>query len=133
MSTRTVLVADDSPVIRKLVGICLRGMDLDLAEAEDGIAAVEVAITTRPDVMLLDVGLPGKDGWTVLRDLRADPATVDLPIVMLTGHAADADRRKAEALGISGFMTKPFQPAELRATIARLLPVDDAVPMHGSS
>jgi two-component system chemotaxis response regulator CheY len=130
MSTRIVLVAEDSPVIRKLVGICLRGMDLEIAEVEDGVTAVDVAISTQPDVMLLDVGLPGKDGWTVLRDLRAVPATAELPILMLTGHAADADRRKAEAIGVSGFMTKPFQPAELRAAIAGLLPVDHAVSMQ---
>ena len=129
MGQRTVLVAEDSPVIRKLIGMCLRGLDAELIEVGDGIAAVEAAHAHAPDVMILDVGLPGKDGWTVLRELRAGSATMDLPVLMLTGHTGDSDRRKAEAIGVSGFMTKPFQPNELREALTDLVQFATTVPV----
>lgn len=128
MTQRTVLVAEDSPVIRKLIGMCLRGMGTGIEEVADGISAVEKAVELKPDVLILDVGLPGKDGWTVLRELRANDATVDLPILMLTGHTTTSDRRKAEAIGVSGFMTKPFQPNELREALLGLAEFDATVP-----
>ena len=130
MRQRTVMVAEDSPVIRKLIGMCLRGFAAEVLEVADGIAAVEQASRLSPDVLILDVGLPGKDGWTVLRELRAQPATLDLPVLMLTGHSSESDRRKAEAIGVSGFMTKPFQPNELRDAVQALVPLDTSVPIE---
>lgn len=125
MGTRTIMVADDSPVIRRLIGMCLRGMPVEIIEVPDGNQAVIQTGAVGPDVLILDVGLPGKDGWTVLEELRADPATADLPIIMLTGHTTESDRRRAEEIGASVFMTKPFQPAELRAALAKLASLDD--------
>jgi CheY-like chemotaxis protein len=128
MTQRTVLVAEDSPVIRKLIGMCLRGSGATIEEVADGISAVERATELSPDVLILDVGLPGKDGWTVLRELRANPGTAELPILMLTGHSTDSDRRRAEAIGVSGFMAKPFQPSELREALEGLVQSDSSVP-----
>ncbi len=126
MGTRTIMVADDSPVIRRLIAMCFRGMPFEVVEVPDGREAVNQATAAVPDVLILDVGLPGKDGWTVLEELRGNPATAKLPVIMLTGHTAESDRRRAEEIGASVFMTKPFQPAELRAAVAGLVTLDDA-------
>lgn len=125
-----ILVAEDSEVIRRLISICLRGMEVDVVEVENGNAAVQAAADTPPDAMILDVGLPGIDGWEVLRMLRANPATESVPILMLTGHAGDSARRKAHATGASAFMTKPFQPKELRAQLEMLLQPSNVVPLR---
>ena len=116
-----VLIAEDSPVIRRLIGICLRGMDVTIVEEETGPAALEHATTNPPDAMILDVGLPDMEGWEVLRALRTHPRTAQLPVLLLTGHAGESVRRKADAIGASAFMTKPFQPKELRQKLDTLL------------
>jgi CheY-like chemotaxis protein len=125
-----ILVAEDSQVIRRLISICLRGMEVDVVEVENGNAAVDAATDAPPDAMILDVGLPGIDGWEVLRMLRASPDTASVPILMLTGHAGDSARRKAQATGASAFMTKPFQPKELRAQLETLLEPSNVVPLR---
>ncbi len=122
-----VLIAEDSPVIRRLIGICLRGLNITVAEEGTGPAALEHATTNPPDALILDVGLPGMEGWEVLRALRQHPRTNELPVLMLTGHAGDSVRRKAEAIGASAFMTKPFQPKELREKLDELLGISDVV------
>ena len=122
-----VLIAEDSPVIRRLIGICLRGLNVTVAEEETGPAALEHATTNPPDAMILDVGLPGMEGWEVLRALRQHPRTNVLPVLMLTGHAGESVRRKAEAIGASAFMTKPFQPKELREKLDELLGISEVV------
>lgn len=122
-----VLVAEDSPVIRRLIGICLRGLDVNVSEEETGPAALEHATTNPPDAMILDVGLPDMEGWEVLRALRSHPRTSELPVLMLTGHAGESVRRKAEAIGASAFMTKPFQPKELRQKLDELLGIETVV------
>ena len=125
-----VLIAEDSPVIRRLIGICLRGLDVTIVAEETGPAALEHATTNSPDAMILDVGLPGMDGWEVLRALRSHPRTSELPILMLTGHAGESMRRKAEAIGASAFMTKPFQPKELRLKLEELLGISTVVSLR---
>jgi len=86
-SMHRVLIAEDSPVIRRLIGICLRGLDVTVVEEETVPAALEHATTNPPDAMILDVGLPGMEGWEVLRALRSHPRTAGLPVLILTGHA----------------------------------------------
>lgn len=127
---KRILVAEDSQVIRRLIGICLRGMDVTIDEVESGDDAVKAATETAPDAMILDVGLPGIDGWEVLRLVRAHPAGAELPVLMLTGHAGDSARRKAHATGASAFMTKPFQPKELRAQLEGMLDSGNVVPLR---
>ena len=82
------------------------------------------------DLLILDVGLPGMEGWEVLRALRSHPRTSELPVLMLTGHAGESVRRKAEAIGASAFMTKPFQPKELRLKLDELLGVSTVAPLR---
>ena len=117
----TVLVIEDSPSVRRLIEICVRPLGLELSAAEDGITGLEMARQLVPDLILLDIGLPGIDGWEVLRNLRADEATANIIVIIVTAHAQPEVAAAAEQRGADGFMTKPFRPAELRDEITRQL------------
>jgi len=116
-----VLVIEDSASVRRLIEVCLRALDVDLAAAENGIKGLEQARATNPDAIVLDIGLPDMDGWEVLRHLRADDGTSDIKVLILTAHAQPEVAEQAVAGGADDFMTKPFRPAELRERIEKLL------------
>ena len=116
-----VLVIEDSASVRRLIEVCLRVLDVDLRAAEDGVAGLDAARSTLPDVIVLDIGLPGMDGWEVLRRLRGDESTRNIKVLILTAHAQPEVADKAEADGADAFMTKPFRPLELREQIEKLL------------
>ncbi|GBE21911.1 MAG TPA: response regulator [Actinobacteria bacterium] len=119
--SRRVLVVEDSAVIRRLVEVCLRPADLEVVMREDGPGALEAALSENLDLMVLDIGLPEMDGWEVLDRLRSDPRTRALPVLVLTAHAEEESRRRANESGADGFITKPFQPDELRQEILRIV------------
>ena len=121
MARPQVLVVEDSPGIRRLIEVCLRPIDVDLRVAEDGPSGLEAARRTHPDLLVLDIGLPEMDGWEVLRHLRSDEATAELPVLVLTAHAEEESRRRATEGGADGFVTKPFQPDDFRREVDRLL------------
>ena len=121
MARPQVLVVEDSPGIRRLIEVCLRPIDVDLRVAEDGPTGLEAARRTHPDLLVLDIGLPEMDGWEVLRHLRSDEATAELPVLVLTAHAEEESRRRATEGGADGFVTKPFQPDDFRREVDRLL------------
>ena len=110
-----VLVVDDSAAIRELISV-----NLELEGYADGQEALDVAAHWRPDVVTLDVVMPRLDGLETCARLRADPATAGVAVVMVTGRAQAADRARGEAAGVDAYLTKPFEPAELVATVARL-------------
>jgi CheY-like chemotaxis protein len=116
-----VLVIEDSASVRRLIEVCLRVLDVELSAAEDGIVGLDVARETLPDVIVLDVGLPGMDGWEVLRHLRAREDTRDIRVLVLTAHAQPEVAEQAAQGGADDFMTKPFRPMELRERIEKLL------------
>lgn len=116
-----MLVVEDSPGIRRLIEVCLRPIGVELAAAEDGPSGLEAARADLPDLLVLDIGLPEMDGWEVLRHLRADGPTANLPVLVLTAHAEEESRRRATEGGADGFVTKPFQPGDFRAEVERLL------------
>jgi len=116
-----VLVIEDSASVRRLIEVCLRVLDIELAAAEDGLRGLEVARELVPDVIVLDVGLPGMDGWEVLRHLRAGSDTKDVRVLVLTAHAQPEIAEQAAQGGADDFMTKPFRPMELRERIEKLL------------
>ncbi|MFQ5554234.1 MAG: two-component system response regulator [Acidimicrobiia bacterium] len=116
-----VLVIEDSASVRRLIEVCLRVLDVELAAAEDGLRGLEVARELVPDVIVLDVGLPGMDGWEVLRHLRAGNDTRDVRVLVLTAHAQPEIAEQAAQGGADDFMTKPFRPMELRERIEKLL------------
>jgi CheY-like chemotaxis protein len=121
-----VLIIEDSPVICRLIEVCLRPIDAHVTMVSDGASGLQSAAVDRPDVVILDIGLPGMDGWEVLARLRESELTGDVPVMLLTGHADEYGSDDARANGAAAFMTKPFQPEHLRRQVMELLP-DDGV------
>jgi CheY-like chemotaxis protein len=119
--TRGVLVVDDDPFIRKLVTTTLENVShFTLLEAADGVEALELARRESPAIVFLDVDMPRKDGIETCRELRADPATSDSTIVILTAAHGDRIEAAAEQAGADLFLTKPFSPLELLRLVDRL-------------
>ena len=117
----TVLVIDDEAAIRLLCRVNLEAEGLSVLEASDGRAGVELASAERPDVILLDVMMPGLDGWQVAEELVASERTRDIPIVFLTARADFRDRERGLEAGGVAYLTKPFNPVELAPLIRNLL------------
>jgi CheY-like chemotaxis protein len=107
--------------VRRLIEVCLRVLDVDVDAAEDGIKGLDTARTTLPDLIVLDIGLPGMDGWEVLRHLRAGNETTHIKVLVLTAHAQPEVAEQAAQGGADDFMTKPFRPGELRERLEKLL------------
>jgi DNA-binding response OmpR family regulator len=116
-----VLVIDDEAPIRLLCRVNLEAEDMEVLEAEDGPEGLERARAERPDVILLDVMMPGMDGWEVLQRLLEDETTREIPIVFLTARAELRDRARGLELGGVDYVTKPFHPVELAPLIRNLL------------
>lgn len=119
--TRRVLVVEDSAVIRRLIEVCLRPAGLEVTMREDGVTGLKAAMEESPDVIVLDIGLPEMDGWKVLDVLRSDARTTRVPVVVLTAHAEEESRRRADEGGADAFVTKPFQPNDFRQVVLNLL------------
>jgi CheY-like chemotaxis protein len=117
----TILVCDNEKPLRALIRATLESSDYRLVEARDGNESLELARSARPDVILLDVMMPGRSGLDVLRELRSDPTFAETPVIILTVRAQAADREAAEAAGADCFLAKPFSPAELTALLEQLL------------
>jgi len=118
---RKILIAEDDENLREVISTTLEEPDYLLFEARDGSEALDVVRRERPDLVLLDWMMPGINGIDVLTALGADPATADIPVIMLTGRALEADRDRARALGATAFITKPFSPWDLLDLVHRLL------------
>ena len=120
MRTR-VLVIDDEPPIRLLCRVNLEAEGMEVLEAPDGLGGVELARAERPDVILLDVMMPGLDGWRVAEELLEDERTQDIPIIFLTARAEFRDRARGLDIGGVDYVTKPFNPLELAPLVRDLL------------
>jgi DNA-binding response OmpR family regulator len=120
MTTR-VLVIDDEAPIRLLCRVNLEAEGMKVWEAEDGPRGLEAARDRKPDVVLLDVMMPGLDGWRVAEQLLEDPDTADIPIVFLTARAEFRDRARGLDIGGVDYVTKPFNPVELAPLVRELL------------
>lgn len=118
---QNVLVIEDSPSVRRLIEVCLRVLDVDVASAVDGITGLEQINETQPTVVVLDIGLPGLDGWEVLSRLRANPDSAEVKVLVLTAHAQPEMADRAAQGGADAFMTKPFRPIDLRIQVEKLL------------
>ncbi|MGI8424063.1 MAG: hybrid sensor histidine kinase/response regulator, partial [Chloroflexota bacterium] len=114
-----VLVVDDSPTIRKLLVRMLRDLGWQPREAKDGQEALEAIRVDRPDIVLADIEMPRLDGYGLLTSLRSQPATVELPVLMLTSRTADRHRQRAMELGANGYLTKPYRPEDVAAALRR--------------
>jgi len=126
-----VLVIDDSPTIVALLKRMLQQNHLQVLEAGDAETGIEVARREVPDLIFLDIVLPGMDGFSALRTLRRDPATRDVPIIMISGNAQATEQFYVQRIGADDFMKKPFSRAEVFNRIEALLDAD-GIPRHGS-
>ena len=121
-----VLVIDDEAPIRLLCRVNLEAEGMTVLEAADGPAGLDAARAQQPDVVLLDVMMPGLDGWRVAEELLDDPSTSGIPIVFLTARAELRDRARGIDLGGVDYITKPFNPVELAPMVNGLLGRVDA-------
>ena len=117
----TVLVIDDEAPIRLLCRVNLEAEGTNVLEAANGEHGLELARQERPDAILLDVMMPGLDGWTVAERLLEDDATRRIPIIFLTARADVRDRARGLGTGGLDYITKPFNPVELAPTVRALL------------
>jgi DNA-binding response OmpR family regulator len=115
-----VLAVDDDPVILRLIEVNLSLEGFEVALAAGGDDALAQAREVDPDVILLDVMMPGVTGWDVARRLKDDAATTATPLVFLSARTEENDRRKGQELGVAAFVSKPFDPVELVDTIRRV-------------
>ena len=116
-----VLIVDDEAPIRLLCRVNLEAEGMDVLEAADGPSGLETARSERPDVILLDVMMPGLDGWRVAEELVEDADTSSIPIIFLTARAELRDRARGLDLGGLDYVTKPFNPVELAPLIRDLI------------
>jgi DNA-binding response OmpR family regulator len=117
----TILVVDDEPALVELVQGYLEREGFRVVAADRGEEALRLARAEEPDLMLLDLMLPGLDGLQVCRRLREDPATARLPIIMLTAKAEEVDRVVGLEVGADDYVIKPFSPRELMARVLAVL------------
>lgn len=115
-----VLLIEDEPNIIEAIRFILSRDGWRVDTHSDGATALSAVAHRRPDIVILDVMLPNRSGYDILRDIRNDPETADLPVLMLTARGQKADRELAERRGASLFMTKPFSNAEVLATVREL-------------
>ena len=116
-----VLVVDDTLDARELCAEYLRLAGLRAEVAEDGCEALAKARVSRPSVIVMDLAMPRMDGWEATRRLKSDPATQDIPVIALTGHAIERSRECAIEAGADGYLTKPCLPDRLLAEVQRLI------------
>ena len=116
-----VLIVDDDPVIVRLLQVNFRLEGYEVETASRGDEALEKARGQVFDMILLDVMMPGLDGWEVCKQLKADPTHLPVPVIFLSARAQDEDRQRGYALGVVEYVTKPFDPAHLVDIVRRTL------------
>lgn len=121
MAAKKILVVEDEPDIRKLVNYNLTQERFKVLEAEDGEKALKIVRQEKPDLVVLDLMLPGLSGLEVCRSLRKQPETARLPVLMVTAKVGEADRVVGLEMGADDYLTKPFSPRELVARIRAIL------------
>ena len=125
-----ILIADDDEDILELVRLRLSRSGYDTVVARNGAEALQVARERRPDVALLDVSMPAMTGYEVTAALKADTATRDIPVILLTARAQTADVAKGFEAGADDYITKPFSPQALQIRVAAALGDASAQPKH---
>ena len=119
-TSTTILIADDHDDNRELLFIVLSGAGYDVREARNGSDCLAQALAQPPDLIVVDLSMPGMDGWAVFRELRAHERTQAIPCMAVTAHA-ELDREEALETGFSAYVSKPFSSDELLKTVATVL------------
>ena len=120
--SKRILVVEDQEDNRQILRDLLASADLDVVEAWDGEAALTVAASQRPDLILMDIQLPGIDGYEATRRIKADPALRAIPIIAVTSYALSGDEDKARDAGCDAYVAKPYSPRQLLKKIRDFLP-----------
>ena len=115
-----ILIVEDVEYNRDLL-VQLLEEEYEVVTAADGAAGIEAAARERPDLILMDLSLPGVDGWEATRRLKAEPETEAIPVIALTAHAMQGDEERARACGCDDYLTKPIDEDQLFGKLARLL------------
>ena len=115
-----VLVVDDDDVIRQLITVNLELEGFEVATAVDGEDCLDKVVDFDPVVVTLDIMMPRLDGWEAASRLRSDPRTAGVKVVLLSARAQEADLQRGDRIGVDAYLTKPFDPDELIATVRRL-------------
>lgn len=118
---RTILLIEDDPLSARLVDLILKSEGHQVIMAHDGFQGLQIAQNTSLDLILLDLMLPGIDGFEVLRRLRADPNTADVKVVVVSAKSQPADKERAAELGTNDYLTKPYRKVELLKVVRSLL------------
>jgi len=121
---KRILIADDKATSRELVRTVLEKCGYSVSEASDGIEALRAARELLPDLIILDLHMPGMDGFGVVQELRRDENFAAVPVMALTASAMQGDRERALLAGFNGYIAKPISLAALRAEVERLLRQD---------
>ena len=121
MDSAKILVVEDSPLNMELVTDILEVNGYEVLQATEAQAGIDMALRARPDLILMDVQLPGMDGLTAIRLLKGDTRTSAIPVVALTAHAMVGDQEKAEAAGCNGYVVKPIDTRQFPKTVASYL------------
>jgi two-component system, OmpR family, alkaline phosphatase synthesis response regulator PhoP len=117
---KKILAVDDEKHIVRLVEVNLQRAGYNVVTAYDGREALEKVKSEKPDLVVLDVMMPYMDGFEVLKNLKADPETAEIPVIMLTAKAQDADVFRGWQSGVDCYLTKPFNPMELLTFVKRI-------------
>ncbi len=133
MDKKRILVVDDERHIVRLVQVNLERAGYEVLTAFDGVEALEKVKNEMPDMVVLDVMMPRMDGFEVLKNLQSDPRFQNIPAIMLTAKAQDADIFKGWASGVSSYLTKPFNPRELLVFVERIFQSMDEPPTDDES
>lgn len=126
MNTATILVVDDSPTALRLIRLAVEAGGYRVLTASDGHEAIEVAMRERPDLVVLDIILPKKNGFQVCRHLKAQPATSGIKVVLLSSKSHQMDILWGKRQGADGYLTKPFESSQLLDCIATALHSESA-------
>ena len=118
---QTLLLVEDNEDNRIIYSTVLRHTGYTVVEAHDGVQAVALARSVRPDLILMDISIPEMDGWEATKILRRDPTTRDIPIIALTAHALADDRMRASLVGFTSYLAKPIEPRAVVAEVRRWL------------
>jgi two-component system alkaline phosphatase synthesis response regulator PhoP len=118
---QTVLIADDEHNIRHILDFSLHAEGFDVLSAHNGEDALTMARDRRPDLIILDVMMPGRGGIETCRALKQDPETAGIPIILLTARSSPADRKAGAEAGADQYITKPFSPQRVIETVQLLL------------
>lgn len=118
---RRILLVEDNLDNQDVYRLILEHSGFEVILTDRGDDAVEIARTQLPDLILMDISIPGMDGWEATRILKADDGTRHIPVVALTAHAFEKDRERAEEIGCDGYMAKPIEPRRALAVVVEVL------------